>query len=66
MWLSPTTRPPLPTRDAAGEAPEHGVVLEQVRERPSIHQVVDRDDLDVGAVLVRGAQERSGRRGQIR
>src|SRR5262249_49941176 len=39
------------------QTPEHRVVLEQVRERRGVDQVVDGNDLDVGVALVGGAHE---------
>jgi hypothetical protein len=43
--------------DGGREAPVDGVVLEQVRERLVVRDVVDGDDLDVGAGLVRRAED---------
>ena len=42
--------------DGARERPVHRVVLEQVRERPRVRDVVDRDDLDVRVRLLRCAE----------
>ena len=42
--------------DGARERPVDRVVLEQVRERPRVGDVVDRDDLDVRVGLLRGAE----------
>ena len=36
-------------RDVAGERPQHRVVLEQMRHRRGVTEVVDRDDLHVGS-----------------
>src|SRR4030095_10611795 len=44
-------------RDAALEPAEHRVVLEQVRHRLRIAEIVDRDDVDVGPLLQLGAKE---------
>ena len=43
--------------DRLGEPPEHGVVPEQVRHRLQVAEVVERDDLEVAAPLVRRPEE---------
>ena len=43
--------------DRARERAEDGVVLEQVAQRAGVREVVDGDDLDVRARLVRGAED---------
>jgi glyceraldehyde 3-phosphate dehydrogenase len=43
--------------DVAVERTEHGVVLQQVRHRRDVAEVVERHDLEVGATLERGAEE---------
>ena len=43
--------------DLAGEATEDRVVLEQVREGPGVGEVVDRDEVDVRAGCLRGAED---------
>ena len=43
--------------DLAGERAEHRVVLEQVRHRLRVAEVVDRDDLEVRAPLAAGTEE---------
>ena len=58
LSASPSTiMPSLGGLDDALVAAQHRVVLEQVRERGGVRQVVDRDDVDVGAGLLRGAEE---------
>ena len=44
-------------RHLAGERAHRGVVLEEVRHRLRVAEVVDRDDLDVGAELLLRAEE---------
>ena len=58
LSASPSTiMPSLGGLDDALVAAQHGVVLEQVRERGGVREVVDRDDVDVGAGFLRGAEE---------
>ena len=46
-------------RHVRGEAPEHRVEPEQMCQRRRVGDVVDGDDLDVGAMLVGGADDAS-------
>ncbi len=43
--------------DLACERPQHRVVLQELRHRLRVAEVVDRDDLDVGAQLMLRAEE---------
>jgi hypothetical protein len=47
----------IPLLDLAWEAPVHRVVLEQVGERVHVRDVVQRNELDLGVVLVGGAED---------
>ena len=48
---------PSPTSTSPVERPEHRVVLEEVRHRLRVAEVVRSDDLDVGPALELGAEE---------
>ena len=53
-------------RDVAVERPEHRIVLEQVRHRLQIAEVVERDDLEIAAPVDASPGGSCGRCGRIR